>query len=231
MGEPIDNRFGTVEAEALAEQIALRIRALPEQRTQPIRRVRREYSKRLQAAPADAVVALAMALLDRHRWVAYELIYHHPGGLACLRADDVERLGQGINGWASVDAFGCSISGPAWRLGSIGDDTVHRWAASPDRWWRRAAVVSTVPLNVRARGGTGDTVRTLDICERLAADRDDMVVKAVSWALRALTVWDAEAVREFVRVHDDVIAASIQREVRNKLLTGLKDPSRSPRSS
>ena len=71
--------------------------------------------------------------------------------------------------------------------------------APSDRWWRRAALVSTVPLNLRAAGGTGDTSRTLAICEQLAADRDDMVVKALSWALRELSVrWDPDAVRAFL---------------------------------
>ena len=99
-----------------------------------------------------------------------------------------------------------------------------RWAASPDRWWRRAALVSTVPLNLRSRGGTGDPERTLDICRRLAADGDDMVVKALSWALRELVVWDPEAVRGFLDDHHQVLAARVRREVRHKLETGRKHP-------
>lgn len=64
-----------------------------------------------------------------------------------------------------------------------------------DRWvWRRAVSVSTVPLNMKSRGGIGDPQRTLAVCDLLIADRDDMVVKALSWALREL------AEREPVRV-------------------------------
>jgi 3-methyladenine DNA glycosylase AlkD len=100
---------------------------------------------------------------------------------------------------------------------------VRSWAASPDRWWRRAALVSTVPLNVRSRGGTGDAARTLDIAARLAADRDDMVVKALSWALRELVFWDAAAVRSFLTAQGDVLAARVRREVGNKLDTGRKN--------
>jgi hypothetical protein len=51
--------------------------------------------------------------IDRQRWVAYELLYHHPSALDQLGVEEVERLGKGM--------------------------AVHRWAASPDRWWRRAA--------------------------------------------------------------------------------------------
>jgi 3-methyladenine DNA glycosylase AlkD len=138
----------------------------------------------------------------------------------------VERLGEGMADWGSVDAFGCTVSGPAWRRGRLPDAAVHRWAASPDRWWRRAALVSTVPLNLRSRGGTGDTGRTLDICRRLAADGDDMVVKALSWALRELVVWDPEAVRRFLDTHHEVLATRVRREVRSKLETGRKHPAR-----
>jgi 3-methyladenine DNA glycosylase AlkD len=136
-----------------------------------------------------------MALVDRQQWVAYELLSHHPGALDHLGIEEVERLGEGMAEWGSVDAFGCLVSGPAWRRGRLPDEAVHRWAASADRWWRRAALVSTVPLNLRSRGGTGDTGRTLDICRRLATDGDDMVIKALSWALRELVVWDPQAVR------------------------------------
>jgi hypothetical protein len=214
------------DPDALAVEIDHRIRTLPAQTVQSVRGVRRAYSKRLRAAPGEVVAALAVALAGRQRWVAYELLAHHPGGLACLGVEGVERLGRGLRDWGSVDAFGCLVSGPAWQQGHLPDAVVRGWAASPDRWWRRAALVSTVPLNLRSRGGTGDTGRTLDICRRLVADRDDMVVKALSWALRELVVWDPDAVRRFLEAHDEVLAPRARREVRNKLDTGRKHPPR-----
>ena len=60
----------------------------------------------------------------------------------------------------------------------------------------------------------------------LVADHEDMVVKAMSWALRQLVVHDPDAVREFLEEHKDVLAARVKREVRNKLTTGLKNPKR-----
>jgi 3-methyladenine DNA glycosylase AlkD len=51
-----------------------------------------------------------------------------------------------------------------------------------------------------------------------------MVVKALSWALRQLVVHDRDAVWSFLKEHDDVLAARVKREVRNKLTTGLKNP-------
>src|SRR5262249_1691891 len=97
------------------------------------------------------------------------------------------------------------------------------WAGSEDRWLRRSALVATVGLNGRA-SGPADAARTLAICRTLAADRDDMVEKALSWALRFLSQRDRPAVEAFMAELGDALPARVRREVRNKLTTGLKTP-------
>lgn len=210
------------DAAALAMEIDRRINALSRHTTQTIRVVRREYSNRLRDVDGVDVLAVADALVERQRWVAYELVYHHRGARESLGIDEVTELGRGLDGWASVDAFARYISGPAWQRHLIPDELVGAWATSPDRWWRRAALVSTVPLNLRSAGGSGDVTRTLDICQRLVSDRDDMVVKAMSWALRELVLWDHAAVRGFLEAHHDALASRVRREVATKLETGRK---------
>ena len=84
--------------------------------------------------------------------------------------------------------------------------------------------MSTVAFNVRSQGGQGDARRTLLICRLLAEDHEDMVVKALSWALRELVYFDRQAVEEFLREYDGVLAGRVKREVGNKLSTGLKNP-------
>ena len=66
--------------------------------------------------------------------------------------------------------------------------------------------------------------RTLEVCRRVVSDRDDMVVKAISWALRSLVPWDPTAVTDFLHTHDAELAPRIKREVNQKLRTGLKNP-------
>ncbi len=216
-----------VDAAVVANDIATRIRSLRSAKTEPVRAVRREFSKRLAKSPAAFVIEVALWLLDNSsvdRFVAYELIQHHAAAAASVSEKRLERLGRGIDSWGAVDCFACFLSGPAWREHQVPDRLIHQWALSKDRWWRRAALVSTVPLNSRARGGSGDTQRTLEVCRMLLEDRDDMVVKAMSWALRELSKRDATAVRRFLDEHHDLVAARVAREVRNKLTTGLKNP-------
>jgi len=58
----------------------------------------------------------------------------------------------------------------------------------------------------------------------LIADRDDIVYKALSWALRELAKKNPAAARKFLERHRKGMAAQVVREVQNKLTTGLKNP-------
>ena len=62
------------------------------------------------------------------------------------------------------------------------------------------------------------------ICAMLVDDRDDMVEKALSWALRELAKRDSKSASDFLRRHEGSLGARVLREVRNKLTTGFKNP-------
>jgi len=208
-----------------ASEVAERLRRLKTVNAASLRAVRRDVSNRMASASARDVIELALGIVEEAppgaRAVAYELIRYHPAALPQVRAHDLERFGRNMQGWGEVDPMG-ALAGLAWREGQVSDAVIHSWARSENRWWRRAALVSTVPLNMRSYGGKGDVPRTLAVCRILLEDRDDMVVKAMSWALRALSTREPQAVDEFVTKHEDVLAKRVIREVRNKLRTGRK---------
>lgn len=212
----------------LAFEILTALAALPNRETATVRALRREYSAQIKGYSATEVLALANRLLDEKEFnahfIAFELIAHHRATLRSLGQAELEQLGRVLESWYSVDTFAGYLSGVAWREGQIGDEVIHQWAQSDNRWWRRAALVSTIPLNTKARGGKGDVARTLAVCERLLHDHDDMVEKAMSWALRELVPYDVRAIEEFVAKHKGILGKRIIRELRNKLDTGLKTP-------
>jgi 3-methyladenine DNA glycosylase AlkD len=224
------NRSGP-ETQNLEVEINRRLARLGLAGTAEIRKLRREFSERLKSSSPDLINQLALGLVRQApmvpRFFAYELILHDKRALRSLNAKTLEQLGVGIESWGEVDAFACDLAGPVWREHQVPDTLIKRWARSSNRWWRRAAVVSTVPLNNKARGGNGDAKRTLLICELVLQDRDDMVVKALSWALRELSKRDAKEVEKFIRAHRNIIAPRVYREVTNKLSTGLKNPRKS----
>jgi 3-methyladenine DNA glycosylase AlkD len=221
------------DVKPVAARMDAELRALPVRNTPNERAVCRRLFRELAPASPEFILALARELLlgYDHRWIAYELIESHPGAFQRLGQAELEELGRGIDSWWTVDSFARTLSGPAWLKRQVPDDLIHRWAGSEDRWWRRAALVSTVALNAPSHGGFGDVPRTLAVCRRLVDDHDDMVVKAMSWALRELLVFDPDAVRRFLAEHEVALAARVKREVRNKLDTGLKNPGRKKRSN
>jgi hypothetical protein len=211
---------------ALVREIEARVEQAPVRNVPALRSLRREYSKHLRSLPAEDVVRVADSLIARgrvHRFVGDELIANHPHAPSLLDRTLLERLGAPMASWDQVDSFALYLSGPAWRERRIGDRAIAEWARSENRWWRRAALVSTVPLNVKAQGGRGEARRTLRVCRLLMDDRDPMIAKALSWALRALAVPDPEAVRRFVAENESALPALVRREVRNKLATGRKN--------
>ena len=216
------------EVSALAAKIEERLAGIGGSTTAALRQVRRGFSQRLKDAEPHVVNKVAERLLGvphrTYRFVAYELIHHHRGALTRLNARQLERFGSGIASWGAVDCFAVYLAGPAWRARQVPDSLIHGWARSADRWWRRAALVSTVPLNSKSRGGAGEAQRTLAVCQLLERDRDPMVTKALSWALRELAKRDSSSVRRYVAKRKDVLPALVLREVRNKLRTGVKNP-------
>lgn len=214
---------------ALAEEIDERLSSLGGgAATAELRQVRREFTHRLKDAAPHVVLELANLLIDvpqtAYRFIAYELIHHHRAAMSHLNAWQLEQLGRGIASWGAVDCFAVYLSGPVWRDRRVPNSLIHGWARSADRWWRRAALVSTVPLNSKSQGGAGDTYRTLQLCRLLERDRDPMVTKAMSWALRELAKREPRAVRDYLAARKDVLPAIVLREVTNKLKTGVKNP-------
>src|SRR6266550_4713593 len=148
-----------------------RMRAPSTLNTEQLRAVRREFSSRLAETDANFVFHLASQLLREntieYRFIAYEIVAHHAAARGQLNRDKLEQLGKGIDSWGAVDMFAVYLAGPAWQEGQISGAAIRRWTKSHDRWWRRAALVATVPLNTKTHGGAGDAQRTLAICRLL----------------------------------------------------------------
>ena len=194
--------------------------------TSSVRSIRRRYSKALKTHSPEKVIEFVRSLLDGGGWgervVAWEILAGHSGAFSLVDDRLVEEMAEGLSEWGSVDLFGVTVLGQAWRDGLVTDTRMIAWAKSPDRWLRRLALVATVPLNSRARGGGGDSQRTFRVCRVLLDDRDDMVVKAMSWALRELAKRNPRLVEDFISKNEDRLARRVTREVRNKLKTGTK---------
>jgi 3-methyladenine DNA glycosylase AlkD len=216
----------------LAKELFENIQKVKLKNTPNLRRVRQKYSKKLaQAAPAQ-ILDFARYLISHYNYglfgfgFAFEIIYYHKTAIKSIGVKELEEFGKQINSWETAEIFAGCLAGPAWRNGQLQDELISRWANSVDFWWRRAALVCTIALNKRSWGGHGDIFRTIKICRILVADKNDKVIKALSWALRELIPHDRESVSSFLRENENVLASRVKREVKNKLTTGVKNPKR-----
>ena len=218
----------------LAEEVRRDLASLPRIDTPSVRSLRRRYSKALDDESPRIVLRFVMSLLDGAGWaervVSWEVLAGHERAFGLLNDRLVEKMAHGLSDWGSVDLFGVTVLGPAWRAGLVTESKILAWGRSQDRWRRRLALVATVPLNSRARGGTGDARKTLRVCRLLLGDSDDMVVKAMSWSLRELAKQDPKVVEAFILKEQDRLSPRVKREVLNKLRTGVKSPRRRTRS-
>ena len=155
--------------------------------------------------------------------LAFVMIGRTKALLAALRRKDIPGLYRNLDNWASVDHFSMGIHGVLWRMGVVTDTDIDRLLSSENHWDRRVAIVSTVSLNLRSRGGTGDTERTLAVCEQVVDERHDMIQKALSWALRELSKSDRDSVVSFMEKYGSRLPSRVIREVNHKLDFGTKN--------
>ncbi len=87
------------------------------------------------------------------------------------------------------------------------------WTGSGNRWRRRAAAVSLVPI--ARRGEMLEEAFT--IAERLMTDGDDMVQKGVGWLLKETSREHPDEVREFLLRWRDRTSALVLRYASEKL--------------
>ncbi|MFO0492241.1 MAG: DNA alkylation repair protein [bacterium] len=162
------------------------------------RAIAREH-KHSPATLIDKGIELALAGNDP---LGLECFRAAPKAVALMSPVQIQRLLPVLTGWCSTDCFGSFISGVAWGQGVLTDEHILAWTRSEHLWTRRAALVSTVPLNQPARGATAP--------------------RGEAW--RTLVVKDPEAVVAFVDKHREHLAAHVICETNNKLRTGLKNP-------
>lgn len=155
--------------------------------------------------------------------IAFELIGRNKKLLNALTYQDLMDLWRNLDNWASVDHYTVGIYGVLWGKGVVKDQHIEKLLNSDNFWDRRVAVVATVALNLKSRGGSGDTPRTLAVCEKVVDDRQDLIRKALSWALRELSKRDPQAVRDFMDKYQNSLAGLVIREVNHKLDFGTKN--------
>ncbi|MDN4164798.1 DNA alkylation repair protein [Cytophagales bacterium LB-30] len=192
-----------------------------------IQSVMKELKKETTHWPIEEKIDLAIAINEQGIFEMQHLALEYLGAdkkvLRALRPAHFTHLMQDFDNWVSVDVMGMKVLGMSWSYEQVDLDYILSLTKSKSLWIRRLALSATVGLNLPARGGKGDEKQTLAVCERLVHDTEEMVVKALSWALRELVKHKPDAVAEFIAKHEDHLAKRVLREVRQTLARPVKN--------
>jgi len=188
-----------------------------------IKEIRKKYGPGRPGEWIGLCKALVATEVFESQVIAFEMIGRDRKLLDALTYSDLSALGRNLDNWASVDHYSVGIFGVLWRKGVVQDSHIHTLLESDNFWDRRVAVVSTVALNLKSRGGIGDTMRTIKVCEKVVDDHQDMIQKALSWALRELAKRDPGAVISFLDRYENRLANRVVRGVNHKLDFGTKN--------
>jgi 3-methyladenine DNA glycosylase AlkD len=165
------------------------------------RAIMRRFRPRMKALSLRQRLDLAEALFDHGEgWLGHSAIYVlalDPAALGPRHFERLDSMGDRFTGWSHVDDFCISVLQPlllAHRRETLA--LLERWNRSPNRWKRRASVVSFV----RKIGESGEfTEEALRLCDALVGDYEDLVRKGVGWALKDVMRGDRERVIEYVK--------------------------------
>ena len=151
----------------------------------------------------DELAALARSLWDRPlfecRAVAVILLERNARLLGPADTDLLEYLLRNSGTWALVDGLATNVAGVIAERHDV-TATLDRWAADPDFWIRRSAMLALLrPL----RRGEGDFERFAGYADSMLEEKEFFIRKAIGWVLREVSKKRPELVAAWLgpRVH------------------------------
>jgi 3-methyladenine DNA glycosylase AlkD len=147
----------------------------------------------LQNAIEVAQELIASRILDEAQ-VGIRILDRMRRHLTPVHFDTLDAWVDHLTNWANADGLSTWLIAETIRK----DPTLHKrllqWTTSENRWRRRAAAVSLVPIARK-----GDMLEeALTIADRLMTDGDDMVQKGVGWLLKEASKKHPDEIREYL---------------------------------
>lgn len=193
--------------------------------------VRRTIARKWLAAQRAAKPSDVLTVIDslfrgeshEEKTLAAMLLAYHPVARQLAGTRHIERWLDHLAGWAEVDTLCQSTYGSDEVLG----DWI-KWRAMIRRLARSAAIqkrrAALVLLTGPVRTSSDPRLAQLafETLDRLRAERDILITKAVSWLLRELVAHHPTAVARYVAANEATLPSIAVRETRTKLATGRK---------
>jgi 3-methyladenine DNA glycosylase AlkD len=178
-----------------------------------VRAVLRAFTREHRDLTHDELTALVGALWSRPvfecRLAAALLLTAYP---RLLGPDDLgllQRLVRDSRTWALVDVLAGKVLGTIVATHPDAAGELDAWAADPDFWVRRSALLSQMqPLRV----GTTDFSRFGRYADAMLDEREFFIRKAIGWVLRDVSRRDSSTVYEWLAPRIDRASGVTVRE-------------------
>lgn len=150
----------------------------------------------------DAMWFAERLIVDRYletKSVGIEVVARHRRDFTAALLPRWKRwlAGNHSANWATTDAMCGLLIGPALVRFPERATLMRDWSKHRNMWVRRASIVSLIPL--ARRGVALDLL--YEIAARLHADGEDLIQKAVGWALREAGKSDAARLERYLRAN------------------------------
>ncbi len=164
--------------------------------------LQRKIAMRYRALTLRDIASLLASPIHEHRFAALEILVAQHEDAAETRREEIVDFylshTRGINNWDLVDTSAPYILGE--HLKTRPRRILLTLARSKSVWERRIAIVATFAL-IR----NGEIADTFRIAEKLFADKQDLIQKAVGWMLRETGKISEPALRSFLSLHYESI--------------------------
>jgi 3-methyladenine DNA glycosylase AlkD len=156
----------------------------------------RSLVRRFHPAPFPAIASILRSPFHEERLLGLLLLVER-----YRKGSDADRGAAYrlyLRSFSRVDNWDLVDSSAEYIVGAHGPGRAQllAWAASPNLWVRRIAIISTFHSIRRRRFAD-----TLAVARRLLGDREDLIHKAVGWMLREVGKRDVAILESFLRRH------------------------------
>lgn len=135
-----------------------------------------------------------------------------------LSEDDINLIEYMIthnSWWDTVDTIASNLAGSYFKkFPNKIDSVIDRWSTSEDMWLRRSAII----FQLKYRNDT-DKELLADVIMKNTGSKEFFINKAIGWALRSYSSYNAEWVLDFVDDHPELANLSKKEATRNIGLT------------
>jgi 3-methyladenine DNA glycosylase AlkD len=167
----------------------------------------RVVARRFAQEPLPELATLLESPIHEERLTALLILVHQFKRASSVKTPDpdvqhaivefyIEHM-DCINNWDLVDSSAPYILGRyLLTQPRSARKVIEQWARSVNQWQRRIAVLTTMAFIAQAQFSD-----TLTLAARLLGDKEDLIHKAVGWALREVGKKDALVLRAFLDAH------------------------------